>query len=148
KERRLDRLQAGGGPLARWRLAADLWCGLQLDPVPGISAAMYAELLRHVAGLDTSAQPRQLQEIVDRAVAAARRERVFHWELAFPEVFAEPSGDASTGAGFDAVIGNPPWEMLRADTGDGDARAHARERTRSFARYARTSGHYALQGSS
>jgi len=28
---------------------------------------------------------------------------MFHWPLAFPEVFSRPAG------GFDAVIGNPPW---------------------------------------
>ncbi|HMA35768.1 MAG TPA: Eco57I restriction-modification methylase domain-containing protein, partial [Chloroflexia bacterium] len=46
-------------------------------------------------------------------VAAERR--FFHWELAFPEVFfdahGEPKGDA---AGFDAVIGNPPYVRQEA----------------------------------
>jgi hypothetical protein len=31
----------------------------------------------------------------------------FHWELEFPDVFREP------GAGFDAVVGNPPWEIQK-----------------------------------
>ncbi len=38
-----------------------------------------------------------------------RRERFFHWELEFPEVFlADPPG-------FDAVLGNPPWDKVKPD---------------------------------
>jgi len=35
------------------------------------------------------------------------RERFFHWELEFPEVFLETEKP-----GFDAVLGNPPWGSL------------------------------------
>ena len=35
--------------------------------------------------------------------------RVFHWPLAFPEVF---SGDLP---GFDVVVGNPPWEEVTVE---------------------------------
>ena len=37
----------------------------------------------------------------------ARRHRFLHWELAFPDVFAGPR------PGFDAVVGNPPWEIRK-----------------------------------
>lgn len=33
-----------------------------------------------------------------------QRERFFHWELEFPEVFAA--------GGFDCVLGNPPWDKV------------------------------------
>ena len=41
-----------------------------------------------------------------RAVAAriAGELRFFHWELEFPDVFRAPE------SGFDAILGNPPWE--------------------------------------
>ncbi len=35
------------------------------------------------------------------------RERFFHWELEFPEVFLETEKP-----GFDAVLGNPPWDKV------------------------------------
>jgi hypothetical protein len=35
-----------------------------------------------------------------------QRDRFFHWELEFPEVFLRES------AGFDAVLGNPPWDKV------------------------------------
>jgi hypothetical protein len=39
----------------------------------------------------------------------------FHWKLAFPEVFYEGDGSAKaeTDAGFDAVVGNPPYVRSR-----------------------------------
>lgn len=35
------------------------------------------------------------------------RERFFHWELEFPEVFVDTHRP-----GFDAVLGNPPWDKV------------------------------------
>ena len=46
------------------------------------------------------------------AVAAdyAERYRILHWPLEFPQVFLrEPSG-------FDAIVGNPPWEKVKVET--------------------------------
>lgn len=36
----------------------------------------------------------------------------FHWELEFPEVFLSPARRRAGRAGFDAVIGNPPYDVL------------------------------------
>lgn len=38
------------------------------------------------------------------------RERFFHWELEFPEVFMDAERP-----GFDAVLGNPPWDKIKPD---------------------------------
>ncbi|WP_417373273.1 Eco57I restriction-modification methylase domain-containing protein [Haloferax chudinovii] len=43
------------------------------------------------------------------AQAMASREQFFHWELEFPEVFFGDDGEMAEDAGFDAVVGNPPW---------------------------------------
>ncbi|WP_240479179.1 Eco57I restriction-modification methylase domain-containing protein [Delftia tsuruhatensis] len=39
------------------------------------------------------------------ARTACEQARVFHWPLAFPQVFAQ--------GGFDCVLGNPPWERIK-----------------------------------
>jgi N-6 DNA Methylase len=42
-------------------------------------------------------------EILDRLHSGKSRVRPFHWEIEFPEVFSRPN------AGFDAIVGNPPF---------------------------------------
>ncbi|MFD1572437.1 Eco57I restriction-modification methylase domain-containing protein [Halorubrum laminariae] len=43
------------------------------------------------------------------AQATAEEQNFFHWELEFPEVFFDLDGEKLAGAGFDAVVGNPPY---------------------------------------
>ena len=43
------------------------------------------------------------------AQAMAAEEQFFHWELEYPEVFFSADGERAEGAGFDAVVGNPPY---------------------------------------
>lgn len=43
----------------------------------------------------------------------AKRKYFFHWELEFPEVFFHEDGSAKRNAGFDAVIGNPPYIRIQ-----------------------------------
>ena len=45
-----------------------------------------------------------------RTQELAKERRMFHWELEFPDVFTEWS---PRHGGFDAVIGNPPWERVK-----------------------------------
>ena len=46
------------------------------------------------------------------ARAIAERERLLHWQVAFPGVW-QGWQDASPSGGFDAVIGNPPWDRIK-----------------------------------
>jgi len=43
------------------------------------------------------------------AQAMAEEEDFFHWELEYPEVFFGEDGEKRDDAGFDVVLGNPPW---------------------------------------
>ncbi len=45
--------------------------------------------------------------VVQAALACAANNRFLHWELAFPTVWQNGQG------GFDAVIGNPPWDRMK-----------------------------------
>ena len=66
----------------------------------------------------------------------AAKERPFHWTTEFPEVFYDESGAPLADGGFDVILGNPPWEMLR---GEGLERA-------GLTAFVKGSGHYKLQG--
>ena len=46
------------------------------------------------------------------ARSIADRERFLHWQVAFPGVW-QGWQDASPSGGFDAVIGNPPWDRIK-----------------------------------
>jgi len=53
-----------------------------------------------------------------RRLAEPARQRgeelgAFCWQLAFPEVFFGPEGQARDRCGFVAVIGNPPWDKIK-----------------------------------
>jgi hypothetical protein len=76
--------------------AMDLWSACWFWPPEHLS----------VAPLPTSmAGPSVETRAVARSVAT--RKRFFHWEIEFPDVYRAPS------SGFDAVVGNPPWENLQ-----------------------------------
>ncbi len=46
------------------------------------------------------------------AQATADEQDFFHWELEYPEVFFDSDGEKLAGAGFDAVVGNPPYVRM------------------------------------
>lgn len=50
---------------------------------------------------------KQAHAVVQRALARAAGERFLHWELAFPTVWQDGQG------GFDAIVGNPPWDRIK-----------------------------------
>jgi len=45
----------------------------------------------------------------EEAQEMAGDKEFFHWKLAFPEVFYEEEGEKKEDAGFDVVMGNPPY---------------------------------------
>lgn len=72
-------------------------------------------------GVDALAVARGENQKIDRKYQAAfdqsrqlwERMRFFHWDLEFPEVFIDlEHQDWSETPGFDAVIGNPPYDEL------------------------------------
>lgn len=96
----------------RARRVADAWCAAFLGPKTADAPAVTTRTLEQFA--DGSA-PEQLVAHVD---ALAARHRLFHWHLEFPDVLRVPDdgpADVPYGwvSGFDAVLGNPPWETLQ-----------------------------------
>ncbi|MBI3916126.1 MAG: restriction endonuclease [Betaproteobacteria bacterium] len=54
---------------------------------------------------------KRAHRVVQSALTLANEVRFLHWELAFPTVWSRANGSRS--GGFDAVIGNPPWDRMK-----------------------------------
>ena len=82
-------------------VAADIWMGAflvsktEVDAVP--TTRILDDFLNGLCAADNAA--------IQAAQQVCRQADVFHWHLAFPEVFQK--------GGFDCVLGNPPWERAK-----------------------------------
>ena len=132
KERSLVSLNQAGGPLERWRAAADLWCAAWLDRGILRDRRTFGVLLDHVLDRGAALPPQAMTPLLAHARGVAARTAVFNWTVEFPEVFHDADGLRRADGGFDVVIGNPPWDVVREDAG--------------LTAFARGSGHYTLQG--
>ncbi len=127
--------------LGRLRTAASLWCARWFwpagasapQPSPAETRAALDALLKGDATLGASHLSRWLPLV--RELEA--RHGFFHWPLEFADIFYDERGRRRASAGFDAVIGNPPWEMLRREEG-----TRSIEGRSSLVRFIRESGMY------
>jgi len=85
--------------IGRLRRAMDAWCAAWFWPADRLETAPTP-----LTYLDP---PRDTLEQVEEL---SQEHCFFHWELEFPDVFS------TEGAGFDGIVGNPPWEILNPES--------------------------------
>jgi hypothetical protein len=148
KERLLAGVSGTRSPLARWKTVLDLWCARALPGATGRPelAGLFTALADHLAGSSSVLQPAVAERVLTGEAPPPPGFAPFHWSLEFPEVFYEADGSPRQPRGFDAVVGNPPWDMVRADNGGPGARAEARAGAEGLLRFARDAGIYKGQG--
>jgi hypothetical protein len=147
KESLFAAIQAPGAPLARWKAIADLWCAAWFDPAARhVSRATFEALIDHALGRPGGLNDHTVASVLASGHEASENERFFHWELEYPDVFHGQDGARLSRPGFDAILGNPPWEMLRGDAGDAAARERKAGDGGRLTKFARGSGIYRLHG--
>jgi hypothetical protein len=97
---RLYREELVGSPAHQsLKAAMDLWCACWF---------WSADELDHAPLPTTLATPASEARAIAKRISADYR--FFHWELEFPDVFRD------RGSGFDAVLGNPPWDIAKPNS--------------------------------
>lgn len=115
KEEAHRRLQERAEWQREW-LVADAWCAAFVAPKTKETVDRQPfEAFYHLR----DAQPAPAEPVAETRRLAAEYS-LFHWHLAFPEVFGlddHPAADDPTGwtGGFDVALGNPPWDQVQFD---------------------------------
>ncbi len=89
----------GSAAYRQLKAAMDMWCACWFWPADRLDEAPLPTTL--------AAPP---AHTVALAARIAAEKRFFHWELEFPDVFR------ALGSGFDAVLGNPPWDIAKPNS--------------------------------
>jgi hypothetical protein len=147
KDRALTALSAPDSRLSQWKRVADLWCSHWFSRDQSVPAALFGALSDEILTGRSALPEAMARTYLNASRQAAAAQRFFHWELEFPEAFFDRDGHRLAVPGFHAVLGNPPWDMIRADGGATGDRSGARLSAASTVRFARDSGTYDWQSS-
>jgi hypothetical protein len=146
KSRTLANLTQDHTPLGRWTRLLDLWCSIWFwtEGTPP-NRALFAELAASLLDPRGCSLPgSSVASLLQCAGAIAAERRFFHWALTFPEVFVDADGRSRPDGGFDAIIGNPPWDMVRGDSGADAVRDARRNDARLVTQFVRSAGIYSI----
>lgn len=104
--------------MASWAMSSWWHLASKLPPAPNKAAAdLYARGAAHDPASLANETAKVLtyvlaRDLIDKAHALAAEERFLHWQIAFPRVWTRWT-DSGRHGGFDAVIGNPPWDRMK-----------------------------------
>ncbi len=87
--------------VTRLKQAMDEWCAVWFWPMDEASAKCVPTPLAFHAEQDA-------KDAIVRRLAGELH--FFHWELEYPDAFTPQR------SGFDAVVGNPPWDVMKANS--------------------------------
>ncbi|MEI7924253.1 MAG: hypothetical protein WCJ40_20280, partial [Planctomycetota bacterium] len=91
----------GSVPLQSLKAAMNEWCAIWFWRTD-------EESLRHVPTPLTFHQPSDEKSAIVQKIA--QEVKFFHWELEYPDVFTPER------SGFDGMIGNPPWDVMKPNS--------------------------------
>ena len=146
KEKTLALLHSADGPLGRHTRVLDLWCAAWFWPNRHpLDRGTFGDLVDLLLERSSALPARIANPLLELVREAVRDQRFLHWPLAFPEVFIDHEGQPLPDGGFDAVVGNPPWDMVRGDSGEGTERTSRRTHAQQLTNFVRESGIYRVE---
>jgi len=99
--------------MERFRTLADLWVSTFFGNT--VAWDKYNALVENLQCPAPEWKELLQKRYVQSALDLRENYRFFHWELEFPEVFYNEQGNRKPAAGFDAVVGNPPYDVLEKE---------------------------------
>ncbi|MEW6033514.1 MAG: Eco57I restriction-modification methylase domain-containing protein [Chloroflexota bacterium] len=96
--------------MERFRTLADVWASTYFDN--NVDWDQYNALVENLQSSELAWDKLAQKKYMQNARRLAEYYRFFHWELEFPEVFYNENGERKSHAGFDAIIGNPPYDVI------------------------------------
>ncbi|MFP9192771.1 Eco57I restriction-modification methylase domain-containing protein [Natrialbaceae archaeon A-CW1-1] len=91
------------------KLAYDIWTAAFYWPMDDTASEYPSPSIIEKIRRNLHPDNKKLKNLKDRATQIAEKQKFFHWELEFPEIFNNGKG------GFDCILGNPPWEKVKAE---------------------------------
>lgn len=85
--------------ISKIKYAFDTWCSIWFWPEERLDKCPTPKILNNHSD--------ETKEIIKRLI---KEVKFFHWELEFADVFAQRQ------SGFDAIIGNPPWNIAKPNS--------------------------------
>lgn len=121
KERRYSEFVKGNSYQSS-RLLADTWCAAFVWKKDDSDLGKLCPTERDFRNLESRAADGLLPHVSTEVERLSDQYQLFHWHLAFPDVFRLPgkhetpeNAGTDWSGGFDVVLGNPPWDKIQPE---------------------------------
>lgn len=116
-----EALTGGESQVRRFKRLCDLWCAAWFWPVDAPvdppTTVMYYDLAGVIFDRPDQYVPENAEEYLEVVCKLAKEEvHFFHWEVEFPEVWYDDDGNPLPNGGFDVIVGNPPWDIVKPNS--------------------------------
>jgi N-6 DNA Methylase len=95
-----------------WRQPSKDAKSSDINWIPPLDGAIYRQLVKQLRGAQKTFSDNIFCDYMKELDRVNEQVRPFHWELEFPEVYFTANGKMKDNPGFDAVLGNPPWDLI------------------------------------
>lgn len=102
---------------APYKTVLDLWVSRHFGNrlVEEYLALSGSEAVEQIRSKESNSLPPKYRGTIAKSVEIGKKKGFFHWDLEFPEAFVDLGGKGwkpKDQQGFDAVVGNPPYDVL------------------------------------